>query len=235
MGPQWREAMKDAWRGVSLANAVAGMVAGAGGTLAIGIMEWFSLNTRYPLAAIPFATSIVLVIGAPEAEPAQPRALIGGHLVSTMVGLAVLKVTGPTAWAAALAVGLQKLESRLDQEDHWNRILSLGEQQRLAFARIHLLKPALIFMDEPTSALDELTEAQLYRLLRAASWRPTVVSVSHRSTLRIFHDQVLDVRDFSPPREQPVSIPGAFLDPQPAFDVTPLTGLADRPASIPVV
>ena len=72
-------------------------------------------------------------------------------------------------------------------------------------------------MDEPTSALDESTEAQLYRLLRAASWRPTVVSVSHRSTLRIFHDHVLDVTAFSPPREQPLGDPGLFLDPQPAF------------------
>ena len=55
---------------------------------------------------IPFATSIVLVIGSPEAEPAQPRALIGGHIVATLVGLAMLGLTGPHAWAAAAAVGL---------------------------------------------------------------------------------------------------------------------------------
>ena len=58
------------------------------------------------LAVIPFATSIVLVIGSPDVEPAQPRALIGGHLISALVGLAVLKLTGPQAWAAAAAVGL---------------------------------------------------------------------------------------------------------------------------------
>ena len=58
---------------------------------------------------IPFATSIVLVIGSPEAEPAQPRALIGGHVVSALVGLAVLKLTGPHPWAAAAAVGLSIL------------------------------------------------------------------------------------------------------------------------------
>ncbi|MET0707535.1 MAG: HPP family protein, partial [Tardiphaga sp.] len=45
----------------------------------------------------------------PEAEPAQPRALIGGHLVSTLVGLVVLKLAGPQAWAAAMAVGLAVL------------------------------------------------------------------------------------------------------------------------------
>jgi CBS-domain-containing membrane protein len=80
---------------------IAGIIAGAGAAIAIGVMEWFSIASRFPLAVIPFATSIVLVIGSPDAEPAQPRALIGGHLISTLVGLLVLKVTGPNAWAAA--------------------------------------------------------------------------------------------------------------------------------------
>src|SRR3974390_3345902 len=106
MRRDWREAIEEACRGAGLEPAAAGAGAGLGGAVAIGIMEWFSLSARYPLAAIPFATSIVLVIGSPDAEPAQPRALVGGHLVSTVVGLAVLKLTGPVAWAAALAVGL---------------------------------------------------------------------------------------------------------------------------------
>jgi CBS-domain-containing membrane protein len=72
-------------------------------------MEWSSLESHMPLAVIPFATSIVLVIGSPQVEPAQPRALIGGHLVATLVGLLVLHVTGPQAWAAAAAVGLAVL------------------------------------------------------------------------------------------------------------------------------
>ena len=71
-----------------------------------------------------------------------------------------------------------------------------GEQQRFAFARIFLLKPALLFLDEATSALDESSEAQLYRLLRTASWRPTIVSVGHRGTLRGFHDQFLEISAF---------------------------------------
>lgn len=87
-------------------NILAGVVAGLGAALAIGGMEWFSFASHYALVVIPFATSIVLVIGSPEAEPAQPRALIGGHLASTLVGLVVLLITGPHAWAAALAVGL---------------------------------------------------------------------------------------------------------------------------------
>jgi CBS-domain-containing membrane protein len=85
------------------------VVAGLGGAIAIGAMEWFSVAAHYPPAVIPFATSIVLVIGSPEVEPAQPRALVGGHLVTTLVGFAMLKLTGPQAWAAAAAVGLSIL------------------------------------------------------------------------------------------------------------------------------
>ena len=88
-------------------RATIGMLAGAaGGAVAIGIMEAFSTRAAIPLMAIPFATSIVLVMGSPEVEAAQPRALIGGHIVSTIVGLLVVMVTGPQPWAAALAVGL---------------------------------------------------------------------------------------------------------------------------------
>jgi CBS-domain-containing membrane protein len=96
-----------------------GVIAGAvGGALAIGCMEAFSLQTAFPLMAIPFATSIVMVLGTPRAEPAQPRALIGGHLISTLVGLLVVKITGPSAWAAALAVGLAMIAMHLTNTFH---------------------------------------------------------------------------------------------------------------------
>src|SRR4030081_4155676 len=81
----------------AMAGAVAGLIAGLGAATAIGAMEWLSLAAHYPLVVIPFATSIVLVIGSPEAEPAQPRALIGGHIVASLVGLAGVLVTGPQA------------------------------------------------------------------------------------------------------------------------------------------
>lgn len=65
------------------------MLAGAvGGAVAIGIMEGFAVRIAEPLMAIPFATSIVLVMGSPEAEAAQPRALVGGHVIATLVGRA---------------------------------------------------------------------------------------------------------------------------------------------------
>jgi len=95
------------------------------------------------------------------------------------------------------AVGLAPFVGALDEHDNWAQRLSLGEQQRLAFARILLTRPALVFLDEATSALDEAAEAALYRMLRTAAWRPTVVSVGHRSTLRAFHDTVLDLALFA--------------------------------------
>jgi CBS-domain-containing membrane protein len=109
MSLDWRTAATGAFRGISLRNALPGAVAGLGAAIAIGAMELFSVGTHYPLAVIPFATSIVLVIGSSEAEPAQPRALIGGHVVATLVGLIVLKLTGPHVWSAAAAVGLAVL------------------------------------------------------------------------------------------------------------------------------
>ncbi len=118
MRRDWLQAASDAIRSNDHRNALAGAVAGLGAAIAIGIMEWFSLASHFPLFIIPFATSIVLVIGSPEAEPAHPRALIGGHVVATLVGLAVLKLTGPQAWAAAAAVGLAVLAMYVTETFH---------------------------------------------------------------------------------------------------------------------
>lgn len=100
-------------------SPIAGIVAGAvGGAFAIAIMEWLSARAAFPLMFVPFATSIVVVMGSPDAEPAQPRALVGGHLVSTLVGLIVLQLTGPQPWAAACAVGLAMLAMHLTRTFH---------------------------------------------------------------------------------------------------------------------
>jgi vitamin B12/bleomycin/antimicrobial peptide transport system ATP-binding/permease protein len=103
-------------------------------------------------------------------------------------------------------VGLASFVSQLDVVDNWSQRLSLGEQQRLAFARVLLMQPNLLFLDEATAALDESGEARLYGLLRSADWRPTVLSVGHRSTLLSFHDDILDLTPFIPFRE-PVMLP----------------------------
>ncbi len=86
---------------------------------------------------------------------------------------------------------LDKFDSRLDEMADWSRILSLGEQQRLAFARILLVKPQWIFMDEASSALDEPMEKYLYELLQARLPKSSIISIGHRSTLLAQHERQL--------------------------------------------
>ena len=88
---------------------------------------------------------------------------------------------------ALVAVGLSDLVPRLREEEHWNRMLSLGEQQRLAIARALLHAPNYLFLDESTASLDEAAEAAIYRLLQERLKGATIVSIGHRSTLRAFH------------------------------------------------
>jgi putative ATP-binding cassette transporter len=87
------------------------------------------------------------------------------------------------------AVGLPQLGQRLDEEAHWNRMLSLGEQQRLGLARALLHAPQYLFLDEATASLDEPSEAGLYRLLEQRLPQTTIVSIGHRSTLQAFHQR----------------------------------------------
>ena len=93
-----------------------------------------------------------------------------------------------------IAVGLPQLASRLDEEAHWNRMLSLGEQQRLGLARAFLHQPQYLFLDEATASLDEASEAALYKLLEKRLPRTTIVSIGHRSTLEAFHQRKVVLR-----------------------------------------
>ena len=88
-----------------------------------------------------------------------------------------------------ISVGLPQLASKLDEEAHWNRTLSLGEQQRLGIARALLHAPRYLFLDEATASLDETSEAALYRLLAEKLPATTIVSIGHRSTLEAFHQR----------------------------------------------
>jgi putative ATP-binding cassette transporter len=89
------------------------------------------------------------------------------------------------------AVGLPALSARIDEEAHWNRMLSLGEQQRLGIARALLHAPDFLFLDEATASLDEAAEATLYQLLRERLPDATIVSIGHRGTLAAFHNRRL--------------------------------------------
>ncbi|EFF74336.1 ABC transporter ATP-binding protein/permease [Achromobacter piechaudii] len=90
-------------------------------------------------------------------------------------------------------VNLGHLSQRLDEVADWSRILSIGEQQRVAFARVLFNRPAIVFLDEATSATDEGLEHMLYSLLRSALPDCMLVSVGHRSTLDPFHTHRLQL------------------------------------------
>jgi vitamin B12/bleomycin/antimicrobial peptide transport system ATP-binding/permease protein len=90
-------------------------------------------------------------------------------------------------------VALAPLIGRLDEEQDWAKVLSPGEQQRVAFARILLTKPQAVFLDEATSALDEGLEFALYQLVRSELPDTVLVSVSHRPTVEQHHRQQLQL------------------------------------------
>jgi len=92
---------------------------------------------------------------------------------------------------ALAKVALGHLVIRLNEVQDWAKVLSPGEQQRVAFARILLTKPKAVFLDEATSALDEGMEFTLYQLVRNELPNTIVVSVSHRSTVEQHHDKHL--------------------------------------------
>jgi len=111
-------------------------------------------------------------LAAAIAYPAEPTAYSREQLSATLE-----------------AVGLPALAPRLDEEAHWNRMLSLGEQQRLGIARAILEKPDYLFLDEATASLDEPSEAKLYRLLAERLPGAAIISIGHRSTLGAFHSK----------------------------------------------
>jgi vitamin B12/bleomycin/antimicrobial peptide transport system ATP-binding/permease protein len=90
-----------------------------------------------------------------------------------------------------IKVALPNLIARLDEVQDWAKVLSPGEQQRIAFARLLAIKPKAVFLDEATSAVDEALEFLLYNLLRTELPDCIVVSVSHRSTIEHHHHQEL--------------------------------------------
>jgi len=109
-------------------------------------------------------------LAAAVAYPAEPGSFDAGQVAALIA-----------------AVGLPDLAARIEEEAHWNRILSPGEQQRLGIARAILQAPDYLFLDEATASLDEETEAALYHLLEHRLAAATIVSIGHRATLAAFH------------------------------------------------
>lgn len=96
--------------------------------------------------------------------------------------------------SALLRCGLQEFKNALDREERWDKTLSLGQQQRVAFTRILLHRPQWVFMDEATSALDEESQAAMLSLFENELAGASVLSIGHRPGLEEFHTRTLHIR-----------------------------------------
>ena len=137
----------------------------------------------------PFGSGRVTVPAGAKVMLLPQRPYFPVAALSTAVGYPAKAGTFDNARVAEVlaAVGLPNLAERVGEEAHWNRMLSLGEQQRLGIARALLHAPDFLFLDEATASLDEPAEASLYRLLQERLKRTTIISIGHRSTLGAFH------------------------------------------------
>jgi len=88
---------------------------------------------------------------------------------------------------------LGSLLVKLDRTERWDQELSLGEQQRLAFARLLLHKPGWVFLDEATAALDEDSQRRVMRLFDDELKQTTVLSIGHRPDLAVYHTRTLQL------------------------------------------
>jgi putative ATP-binding cassette transporter len=147
-----------------------------------GLWPYTSGVVRYPIAAreTMFVSQLpYLPLGDLRAVTAYPSP--EGAVDDDLVQGALLKVALP------------HLIIRINEVKDWAKVLSVGEQQRIAFARILLNKPKAVFLDESTSAMDEGLELMLYRLIRDELPDTIVVSVSHRDTVDQHHDRQLEL------------------------------------------
>jgi putative ATP-binding cassette transporter len=141
----------------------------------------------------PFGKGKVSVPAGAKAMTLPQRPYLPIGTLAAAVGYPATAGTFDAARIGELleAVGLPALVARLDEEAHWNRMLSLGEQQRIGVARAILHAPDYLLLDEATASLDEPAEAALYRLLQERLPNATIVSIGHRSTLAAFHERRL--------------------------------------------
>ena len=126
--------------------------------------------------------------------PQKPYMLLGSLREQLCYPTEVNKFSDEHLVAVLDEVNLSSLIDRypnLDIKQDWPRILSLGEQQRLAFARLLLNSPRFAVLDEATSALDIATEKRLYNLLREREL--SLISVGHRPSLKDFHENILEL------------------------------------------
>jgi putative ATP-binding cassette transporter len=125
--------------------------------------------------------------------PQRPYLPVGTLRDALLYPQAEAHVSDEELREALVACQLPELAERLDEGRHWAQSLSGGEQQRLMFVRVLLQRPDWLFIDEATSALDENTEKDIYALIAARLPQTTVISIGHRSSLRVLHERHLVV------------------------------------------
>ncbi len=145
----------------------------------------------------PFGRGMVTVPEGTRALflPQRPYLPLGTLRRAVCYPLDAREVPDDIVREALSAVQLPHLADRLDEEDAWDRRLSGGEQQRLAFARVLLVRPRFLFLDEATASLDPAGEETMYTLLRARLPDTAVLSIAHRPAVARFHDRRLGVAD----------------------------------------
>jgi putative ATP-binding cassette transporter len=123
--------------------------------------------------------------------PQRPYLPLGTLRAAVSYPSSPRKFSDAAVRAALERCGLPHLVPRLEEEERWDRILSLGEQQRLAFTRLLLHKPRWVFMDEATAALDEANQDAMMALFREELADSGLVSIGHRPGLDAYHDRTL--------------------------------------------
>lgn len=142
----------------------------------------------------PFASSGTLMLPAPENTLFIPQRLyVPQGSLRDLLCYPNNQADDTKLIALLSDCQLTTYQSQLHHSKNWQQQLSLGELQRIAFARILLNQPQFILLDEATSALDEATEAHLYHLLKTRLPQSIIISVGHRSTLHHFHTRIISL------------------------------------------
>lgn len=139
----------------------------------------------------------VIRVPAPERMmflPQRPYLPLGSLLGAVSYPAAPGTFDHATVTATLERCGLGELADALDRNERWDQTLSLGQQQRVAFARVLLHKPLWIFMDEATSALDDENQTSMLSLFTSELAGTSVLSIGHRPGLEAFHTRTLQIR-----------------------------------------
>lgn len=126
--------------------------------------------------------------------PQRPYFPLGTLRQAVSYPIPAASVSDAEVRAALADVGLSHLIPRLDEEAEWNVMLSGGEQQRIAFARVLLRRPAVLLFDEPVTALDDEAGRALYRILIERLPQTIILSIDRRLVLREFHTRTIEMR-----------------------------------------